>query len=51
MSNEEPRAAVLDILNGMFRCMFLFSLYCITRPLAYMADLTSDKRDVKFLED
>lgn len=49
MSNE-PRPMILDILNSLFYGLFIFSLFAVTKPLAWLVDLTSKKEDVKFLE-
>lgn len=40
-----------DILHFAFYLLFLFSLYCITKPLAYIVDVLSTDDDIKFLED
>lgn len=48
--SDENRPMILDVLNSLFYGMFIFSLFMVTKPLAYLVDVTGRKDDVKFLE-
>jgi hypothetical protein len=48
---QDDHPIILDILNHIFYFLFMVSLYVITKPLAYMVDVTGRDEDIKFLDE
>jgi hypothetical protein len=39
-----------ELLHFIFYVVFLFSLFCVTKPLAWIVDRLSTDNDLKFLD-
>jgi len=51
MNNNEQQSIVMEFAHFIVYHLFVLSLFCITKPLAHLSDLTSPKGDTKFMED
>jgi len=48
---SKERPTHIGILNFMAYHCFIISLYCITKPLAWLVDITSTEEDTQFLKE
>ena len=48
---REDRPLLIEFINFTVYYIFLFSLFCIVKPLAYIVDITSIDDEVHFLDE